>query len=82
MVTKLFKFTIPIALIAFAACKKMPTAEVNKAISTEESAHMIAGALASNTNGLNNLATDVTACSFKLYQKTTYPCRLSGGRLL
>lgn len=59
---------IVIVFTGFAACKKMPAAEVNKAISTEESAHMIAGALSSSTNGLNNLANDVTTCSFKLYQ--------------
>ncbi len=61
-------FIMAVAFSGVVGCKKMQTAEVNKAISTEESAHMIAGALSSSTNGLNNLATDVTACSFKLYQ--------------
>ncbi|MFD2147138.1 hypothetical protein [Mucilaginibacter antarcticus] len=48
----------------------MQVAEVNTAISIEESANMIAGALSSSTNGLNTLATDVTNCSFKLYKNS------------
>jgi hypothetical protein len=45
----------------------MQVAEVNTAISVDESASMIAGLLSSNTNGLNNLITDITAGSQNVY---------------
>jgi hypothetical protein len=56
-----------IVFTGFFACKKMQTAEVNTAISTDESATMIATALSSNTNGLNNLVADIAVSSLKLY---------------
>lgn len=60
-------FIIAIVFIGFTACKKMQVAEVNTAISNEESAAMIAGLISSNSNGLNNLTTDITASSQNLY---------------
>jgi hypothetical protein len=60
-------FIIAIVFTGLTACKKMQVAEVNTAISIDESASMIAGLLSSNTNGLNNLITDITAGSKNLY---------------
>jgi hypothetical protein len=60
-------FIIAIVLTGLTACKKMQVAEVNTAISIDESAAMVAGLLSSNSDGLNNMAADITAGAQNVY---------------
>jgi hypothetical protein len=60
-------FIIAIVFTSITACKKMQVAEVNTAITNDDAAAMVAGALASSSNGLNSLSGDITLNSQYLY---------------
>jgi hypothetical protein len=60
-------FIIAVSFIGVTACKKLQVKSDGTPISNEESALMIAGSLASGSNGLNALSNDISLSSQALY---------------
>jgi len=60
-------FIIPVVFIGAIACKKVQVQTQNSPITNNESAIMLAGALASNSNGLVTLSNDLSLSSQSLY---------------
>lgn len=60
-------FIIAVSFIGLTACKKLQVKTDGTSISNEEAALMIAGSLASGSNGLNALSNDISLSSQALY---------------
>jgi hypothetical protein len=64
-------FIIAVSFIGITACKKLQVKTDGTPISNEESALMIAGSLASGSNGLAALSNDISLSSQALYNNST-----------
>lgn len=60
-------FIIPVILLAVSSCKKSDTPTENINITSDESANIIAGALANNSNGLVAFSADISLTSQVLF---------------
>jgi hypothetical protein len=64
-------FIITVSFISLTACKKLQVKTDGTPISNEESAMMIAGSLASGSNGLAAISNDISLSSQALYSNAT-----------